>query len=78
MSENQTNEDFHLYLRKVMWYAEQEYEIPAVPVEVFEKSPNANVLIGHCFGYFSSNHPFQNCACSLVEYMKQMTDCSGN
>lgn len=66
-----TNEDFRLYLKKVMWYAEQEYEIPAVEVDDFEKSPNANIILGHCLTYFSSNSPFQNCACSLVEYMKQ-------
>ena len=64
--------EFHEYVKKVMWYAEQEYEVPAVSVEDFEKSPNSNVLISHCFEYFSGNKPFQNCACSLIEYMKQM------
>lgn len=76
LEKNQTNEDFRNYLKKVMWYAEQEYEVPAVPVEVFESSPNSNVILSHCFGYFSNNSPFQNCACSLVEYMKQFSDCN--
>jgi hypothetical protein len=69
------NEEFHEYLKKVMWYAEQEYDVPAVSVEDFEKSPLSNVLLSHCFTYFSSNYPFQNCACSLVEYMKQLMSC---
>lgn len=69
--------DFHEYMRKVMWYAEQEYEIPAVSVEDFQKTPHGNIYMNHCFTYFSSNQPFQNCACSLVEYMKQLIDCEG-
>lgn len=69
--------EFHNYIKKVMWYCEQEYEIPSVTVEEFEKSPHSNVLLNHCFNYFVKNHPFQNCACSLVEYMKQLANPEG-
>jgi len=65
--------EFHDYIRKVMWYCEQEYSIPSCSVEEFESSQHANILIDHCFKHFSSESPFQNCACSLVEYMKQFT-----
>ena len=64
--------EFQIYIKKVMWYAEQEYGVVAVSIEEFEKSDYGNVLINHCFSYFSSNKPFQNCACSLVEYMRQL------
>ena len=69
--------EFHNYIKKVMWYCEQEYEIPSVTVEEFEKSPHSNVLLNHCFNYFVKNPPFQNCACSLVEYLKQLTKPEG-
>ena len=74
MSEKQTNEDFHLYLKKVMWYAEQEYDIPTVTIEEFQSGQFGNVLVSHCFTFFSSSLPFQNCACSLVEYTKRLVD----
>lgn len=69
------NDEFKNYLKKVMWYAEQEYGVVAVSVEEFEKGQFGNVLLSHCFGHFSDNKPFQNCACSLVEYMRQLSDC---
>jgi hypothetical protein len=69
--------EFHEFIKKVMWYCEQEYEIPSVTVEEFEKSEHGNILINHCFNYFAENRPFQNCACSLVEYMKQLTNREG-
>lgn len=68
------NEEFDLYLKKVMWYAEQEYDVPAVSVAEFRSGTFGNVLISHCFSFFSSNHPFQNCACTLVEYTKKLID----
>ncbi len=63
--------EFHDYIKKVMWYCEKEYNIPSCSIEEFESSTNANVLINHCFSHFASNNSFQNCACSLVSYLKQ-------
>lgn len=65
-------DEMHEYIRKVMWYAEMEYGVPAVSVEEFEQTPHSNVLMNEIFNFYSSNQPFQNCACSMVEYMKKL------
>lgn len=63
--------EFNEYIKKVMWYCEKEYYISSCTIEEFENSPNANILLNHCFSHFASNSSFQNCACSLVVYLKE-------
>jgi hypothetical protein len=70
--------ELHEYIKKVMWYAEMEYGIPAVSVEDFERGEHSNLLMNEIFNFFSSNQPFQNCACSLVEYMKKLMNVNDN
>lgn len=60
--------ELHDYIKKVMWYAYMEYDVPVVSIEEFEQS---SILLSHVMDFYLSKSPFQNCACSLVEYMKQ-------
>jgi hypothetical protein len=63
--------ELHVYIKKVMWYGYQEYDIPMVSVEEFEKSP---IALNHVMNYFLGKQPFQNCATSLIEYLEKNQD----
>jgi hypothetical protein len=55
------------YIKKVMWYAWMEYDIPMVSLEEFETMPHSNIFMNHILNFFLENKPFQNCACYMVE-----------
>ena len=55
------------YIKKVMWYSWQEYDIPMVSLEEFEAMPHSNIFMSHILNFFLENKPFQNCACYIVE-----------
>lgn len=61
------------YIKKVIWYAEQEFELEPITVEQFYQTPISNIMFNFVFNHYVKNSPFQNCACSLVDYLKQLT-----
>jgi hypothetical protein len=62
------------YIKKVMWYADQEYGVPMVSLEEFETMPHSNIFMSHILNFFLEKKPFQNCACHLVEnVVKEMS-----
>ncbi len=61
------NNELAEYIKKVMWYSWQEYDIPMVSLEEFETMPHSNIFMSHILNFFLENKPFQNCACYIVE-----------
>ena len=64
--------ELNLYIQKVIWYAEQEYEAEPITVEQFYQTPISNIMFSFVFDYYSREIPFQNCACALVNYLRQL------
>jgi hypothetical protein len=60
------------YIKKVIWYAEQEYDAEPITVEQFYQTPISNIMFSFVFDYYSREIPFQNCACSLVNYLREL------
>ena len=65
---NELNE----YIKKVIWYAEQEYEAEPITVEQFYQTSISNIMFSFVFDYYSRNISFQNCACDLIIYLRQL------
>lgn len=64
-------QEYYDYIEKVMWYAKQEYGIPSVSIEQFEKE---SFYYNYCFTYFANNYSFQNCCRLLVGQMKNLNE----
>lgn len=60
------------YIKKVIWYAEQEYDAEPITVEQFYQTPISNIMFSFVFGYYSRNISFQNCACALMDYLREL------
>lgn len=60
------------YIKKVIWYAEQEYDAEHITVEQFYQTSVSNIMFNFVFDYYSKNAPFQNCACDLINYLRQL------
>ena len=48
------------YIKKVIWYAEQEYDAEPITVEQFYQTPISNIMFSFVFDYYSREIPFQN------------------
>lgn len=64
--------ELNQYIQKVIWYAEQEYEAEPITVEQFYQTPISNIMFNFVFDYYSNNKPFQNCACALMDYLREL------
>jgi hypothetical protein len=64
--------ELNQYIQKVIWYAEQEYEAEPITVEQFYQNPISNITFNFVFDYYANNKPFQNCACALMDYLREL------
>ena len=64
--------ELNLYIQKVIWYAEMEYDAEPITVEQFYQIPISNIMFNFVFDYYSNNKPFQNCTCALMDYLREL------
>jgi|688.fasta_scaffold399822_1 hypothetical protein len=60
------------YIQKVIWYAQQEYDAEPITVEQFYQTSISNIMFNFVFDHYVKNTPFQNCAGSLIKYLREL------